>query len=109
MKTFAVLAVAALAFVLPASARIGETKEQCVARYGKAETLKDDSLMFTRAELSIIVEFYEGKADLVMFSKLSENTIDKEISNDEIQLILKANGGDAVWKPWKQSNFSINY
>ena len=83
MKTFAVLAVAALAFVLPASARIGETKEQCVARY--------------------------GKADLVMFSKLSENTIDKEISNDEIQLILKANGGDAVWKPWKQSNFSINY
>ncbi len=47
-----------------------------------------------------MVQFYEGKADSILFRKVEQNILDMpvEISPNEIQNLLKQNGGGKTWK-----------
>lgn len=81
-----------------ARARLGETLEQCTARYGApvAETAGRlqgaKSVSFSKAGIRVRVEFLEGKAAFVSFSKHGLS------SEDELQL-LDSNAGTQSWGP----------
>ncbi|MFZ4394181.1 MAG: hypothetical protein ACOYOU_00985 [Kiritimatiellia bacterium] len=102
MKTALRLFVA-IAVLLPAYsfARIGETPEQCKTRYGSPlSTNEIGGLLFRKGPLLFQVTFFEGKCDSIIFNKEEKNVLGKpaEMSDNEIVIILKANGGDRKWK-----------
>ena len=91
-----------LIFSMPAYARIGETQEQCKQRYGipvKVDSVQN-MMGFKKSGFFIIIQFHDGKADMIRFSKLEQNIlgIATEMSENEIETLLKANGS----KVWKQ-------
>jgi hypothetical protein len=57
-------------------------------------------LLFQKGGILIMVEFYNGKADMISFRKSKQNIlgIAEEFSDNEIQNLLKANGGTREWK-----------
>jgi len=82
-------------------ARIGETPEQCEKRYGKSFTLEENDFTYYRKSgLIIMVNFFEGKVDMIGFRKVEENIlgIAEELSDNEIQALLKVNGEKRLWK-----------
>jgi hypothetical protein len=90
-------------------ARIGETPQECAARYGQPiKTLQEDMLLYEKAGLGVIVTFYKGKADAIAYRKIAENALGKgeKISDNEIEFLLKSNSGDTPWK--KRSVISRN-
>jgi hypothetical protein len=90
-------------------ARIGETPQECAARYGQPiKTLQEDMLLYQKAGLGVIVTFYKGKADAIAYRKIAENALGKgeQISDNEIEFLLKSNSGDTPWK--KRSAISMN-
>jgi hypothetical protein len=89
-----------LAFATTATARIGETLAQCQTRYGKEIRTTDGLSIFIKAGFYIMVQFYEGKVDSILFRKVEQNIlgIPVEISPNEVQNLLKQNGGGQVWK-----------
>jgi len=94
----------AVMLFLPACvfARIGETPAQCETRYGKAFKTDTDSGMsfFRKGGFLIMVGFHQGKAGLVSYRKEETDILDnaKEMSDNEIETLLKANGGNKKWK-----------
>ncbi|MEI6634897.1 MAG: hypothetical protein WCP22_13925, partial [Chlamydiota bacterium] len=89
--------------------RIGETPEQCTSRYGESiKTGEDKSMIFKKSGLLIMVDFYDGKADMINFSKAQRNILGKaeKLSENEIQTLLKSNGADRTWK--KRDILSMN-
>ena len=90
-------------------ARIGETPQECAARYGQPiKTLQEDMLLYQKGGLGVIVTFYKGKADAIAYRKIAENALGKgdKISDNEIEFLLKSNSGDTPWK--KRSVISVN-
>lgn len=83
-----------------AHARIGETEQQIIARYGKS--IKDIPSKGAREKygafvfngFTIIVVFLDGVSQAESYSK----DRDGEFSNDEIAALLKANAPAASWK-----------
>ena len=89
-----------LALATTAPGRIGETLVQCQARYGKEIRGADGCFIFIKSGFYIMVHLYEGKADSILFRKVEQNILDipVEISPNEIQNLLKQNGGGKAWK-----------
>ena len=110
MKNWLVFSLIAILMMLSnkASARIGETLDQCKARYGEPVTVDGDTYTFMKNGLLVIVEFYENKVDLIGFRKAEENalSIAADMSDNEIQTILSANGNGNNWR--KREVISIN-
>jgi hypothetical protein len=96
--------VLGLVLLLPVRviARIGETPAQCEARYGKPikSFESTDSIGFRKAGLSVLVGFHEGKADMIVYEKDATDTSGEsnKMSDNEIETLLNANGGDKKWK-----------
>lgn len=80
-------------------ARIGETEKQCEERYGKPEeTDRDGSRkIYRKSDMVVLAHFHEGICDYIMFSKV-ERDEPKELSENERDLLLKANGAGNGWK-----------
>jgi hypothetical protein len=101
MKTLLIL-VASTLLSLPAHARIGETPEQCQARYGAA--IKADkaaqSILFSKAGLNVMTFFREGKCVRVGFWKSEVDILNSPLalSDAEKEALLDANGGGAKWR-----------
>lgn len=87
---------AGISLTLPARARLGETEEQCIARYGQpvAETTGllrgAKSVSFAKAGIRVRIEFVDDKAAFLSFSKYGLT------QNDELQL-LESNAASQVW------------
>ena len=90
-----------------AFARIGETIEQCNQRYGQCKQRygqpdkpTEQYVDFLKAPFKIIVHFYQGKADRVTYRMIEENDLGEgaDISDNEIEQLLKLNGADRQWK-----------
>jgi hypothetical protein len=83
-----------------AFARIGETLEQCKQRYGQPYKTTEQAVYFRKAPFHIAVIFYQGKAICVGYRMIEENALGKgtEISDNEIEQLLKFNGADRQWK-----------
>jgi hypothetical protein len=86
-------------------ARIGETKETCIARYGPAlkDAIDEDKDAYTvhqKAGFKIVINYWKGKAASIGFIKAEKDELDRsvEISEEEIQLILRNNNQGKDWK-----------
>lgn len=93
---FAVLAVSA------ADARIGESQEQCIARYGRPieKVNPGKMVIFMKEEFGIGVEFHHGKADKLVFVKMSGKIGGRfsiPMNDKEVMMLLAANGGGRKW------------
>lgn len=88
----ALLAAAALlATCIPSQARIGETMEQCIARYGPVVEHMGKDASFKPDPFTIIAEFENGKCVTLYISSK------EEITETQINVFLKANGGENTW------------
>ncbi|RYD38376.1 MAG: hypothetical protein EOP86_00975 [Verrucomicrobiaceae bacterium] len=80
----------------PARARLGETREECIARYGQpvAETTGllqgAQSVSFAKAGIRVRIEFIDGRAAYLSFSKAGLSP------DDELQL-LESNADGHLW------------
>lgn len=92
MKRLAVL-LAVLLVCQSASARIGETLEQCIARYGKPVHVHpvEDLVQFEKNEIKITVVFLRATCQAIMF----ESAISDELTDAQLKILLTANLGDS--------------
>jgi len=92
--------LAILTFATTATARIGETLAQCQVRYGKEIRTANGCSVFIKTGFYIMVQFYEGRADSILFRKVEQNILDipVEISLNEVHNLLRQNGGGQAWK-----------
>ena len=84
-----------------AYARIGETLQQCIERYGQPiKTTPEGMILFSKSGLYVFVHFFEEKADAIAFRKVEEDALQTpaEISQNEIDLLLSSNGQGHEWK-----------
>lgn len=92
-----------------ANARLGESIEQCKARYGEPKRISlDDKLtgvgIFSANDLTIKVHFRNGKADLVNYSPGEVSSIDLDIAKE----LLKRNGRDKEWEQLTKTEVVLN-
>jgi len=109
-----ILPLIALCFVFTSHclAHLGETYEECVARYGKPldppgppkkpDNLDCNSANFRLADLLIQITFWKGKAAYVAYSRWEWETGKKPkmvyIEWKDIERILEANRGSSSWE-----------
>jgi hypothetical protein len=97
MKRGLCLTLMTFSLGLPLQARIGETLEQCVGRYGpvmekRPATIagsEPESSVFSKASITIIAEFRDGLVWQISFRKAG-------LSAGEAEAILQANGS-GLW------------
>jgi len=98
--TFLIAPLAALLLTSPLSARLGETKEQIIKRYGEPEERDDEfsdrheSFLFSVSNYSILVTFLDGVSHGEFYTKLD----DEDFSETEISRLLEINGGGKEWE-----------
>jgi hypothetical protein len=89
-----------LALCHPAGARIGETLDQVLKRYGRCLqtfTANDGMVykLFHKGGLKILVHFYENKVDEISYGK------DTDIFDDELKALMQENApGQWVGSGW---------
>jgi hypothetical protein len=91
-------AIAAVALTTSSTlfARIGETEQECAARYGEpTKTLPNNSLLYEKSDLNIYIIFFNGKADAIAYGKIAKG---EQLSENEIEVLLKSNSGDVPWQ-----------
>jgi hypothetical protein len=87
------------AWATGADARLGETPEECAARYGEvvgefAPPVKDSDAQgvhYRKDGIDVKVEFRRGKAWSLTFAKV-------DMTDEQRELILQANSGAATWE-----------
>lgn len=102
MKTLLLPLVLCALLVSPALARVGETKAECEARYGKpAKTekyLSFDLYLYVKSGFVIAVMFDAERAGTVQYQhETGEEIIAPEITDAELEALLKANAGGSSW------------
>lgn len=82
--------------------RIGDTLEEEIARYGKPvhQEASEDFAMFRQAPYYITVHFHEKKTDAITYVKAGAAP-ENVFSGDEIERLLRINGGDRNWEESK--------
>jgi hypothetical protein len=98
MKTLALSALAMLLMIVPASARLGETLDECVTRYGpmierrpaKLAASDPEVMVFSKAGITVAVEFKNGKAWHLTFRKVG-------LGSNEVEAVIMANSGTSLW------------
>lgn len=113
-----ILPVAALALAFfPAllQARIGESFDQCTARYGRHVRLSDDGQVhvFEAGKFRIFIEFTGDKADEVIYRKIppGRDYVGKplQLSTGEIHSLLRNNFGGKEWNVAHPDLYTIAY
>ena len=85
-------------------ARIGETEQECAARYGEpTKKLPNNSFLYQKSDLNIFIIFSNGKADAIAYSKIAKG---QQLSENEIELLLTSNSGGIPWQ--KRAVISMN-
>lgn len=86
------MALGALAMTGVAQARIGETLEQCTARYGQLHKgSKEGQFFFMKEEMMVAITLHEGKCVGILFSSANNSLA-------AAQVLLEANRGNTTWK-----------
>lgn len=86
-----------MGFFLVVDARLGETFDQCVERYGslieRQGSAKNPQLVFAKDGITVGINFLGGKAAQISYSK------EKGCFEDaEVQQLLAVNSGGSKWK-----------
>ena len=83
---------------LPCLARLGETRDQCIARYGKPYGGDENQLIFEKEGIQIVVDFYKGRADYLAFANVyAPGTRAKPLTAEEVSQLLEKNRGNETW------------
>lgn len=98
LKLSALLLLATTSFATVAQARLGETVEQCMERYGPVIERRSavlaasdpETLVFSKSGVTIVVEYRESKAWLISYRKV------KMLAN-EVESLVSANAGEGPW------------
>jgi hypothetical protein len=98
MKCFALSVSLFLTVVTHASARLGETLDECVARYGpmierrapKLSSSDPEVMVFSKSSITVTVEFRQGKAWHLTYRKSA-------LTGIEVEAIVIANAGSGLW------------
>ena len=82
-----------------ASARIGETPEECAKRYGAGEKVDAVRTVYRQAGLNVMVTFWEGKAAMIFYSKIGKSPLGQPeaMSAAEQEAVLQSNSGGSKW------------
>ena len=79
-------------------ARIGETMDEAIMRYGEAVQHEivhsKEYYLFNQNGFNILAHFTEGKIDVIAYGKESG----EQLTSEEINTFLKANNGDQPMK-----------
>ncbi len=85
----------------PALARIGETREQCDARYGKPVEVRDGlhATIYNKAGLIIACVFHEDKCEYIEYATDKEAAGGRPltVSDTEKKVLMEANSNGSVW------------
>lgn len=103
MRKPLIIIAAVLAGAISAQARIYETYEQCVARYGApTKTMQSPEgpvVEFSKNRIHLTVMFYEKKAYLIIYQKDGKMPdSEQSFSYPELDTLFAANGSSRVWK-----------
>ena len=82
-------------------ARIGDTLEEAIERYGKPlhKASADEFAMFKEVSYYITAHFRDDKTDAITYVKVgSESSTKGAFSDDEIEMLLKINGNGQTWE-----------
>ena len=82
-------------------ARIGDTLEEAIERYGKPlhKASADEFAMFKEASYYITAHLHDGRTDAITYVKAgSESSTKGGFSDDEIEMLLKINGSGQTWE-----------
>ncbi len=83
----------------PVLARIGETPEQCEARYGAPYISKEEATYHNKAGFHVVCTYAQGKCAQITFTHTQDdNRRSTPLSEAEITTLLKANSGGKTWK-----------
>jgi hypothetical protein len=92
----AAIAVVGLTTSSTLFARIGETEQECAARYGESiKKLSNNSLLYQKSDLNIFITFFNGKADAIVYRRIANG---QQLSENEVEILLKSNSGGVPWK-----------
>lgn len=95
---------------LCASARLGETADECKSRYGTpvSRDAKINSFTYAKNGFTVMACFYNGKASFLSIEKSEKDDLGKpkEISKNEISSLLNANSNGKEWKELERSELS---
>lgn len=86
-----------------ATARIGETLQQCESRYGPSTALKIEAdtavYSFIKGPYSIAAIIWKGTVHNLMISKRdgAASGISRELTEAELETLLEANRGESPW------------
>ena len=93
-------------------ARIGETPQQCVMRYG--EPIKgqvgDEIMAFQKAGFYLMVEFFAGKCESISYRKVDPGPLDEgaDITAVEFETLRESNGNGAAWSQTNEGGAGKN-
>jgi len=108
-------AAAGLLAATTAQARIGETFDECTARYGRHVRISNDGVVhvFESGRFRIFVEFHDGQAEEVIYRKIPPDKdyvgAPVQLSTNEIHTLLKNNFGGAPWETTHPDLYTIDY
>ncbi len=99
---FFVVLFVILVVALPARARLGETEDQCIARYGTPTEILDAdkaqvpyrTLNFIKGNYNVGAAFIDGHCECLCIQR----TDNSDLSDNEIQILLDANSDGHTWK-----------
>jgi hypothetical protein len=97
---FGLLLTALLVLPWNAQCRIGETLDECKARYGNPVEAKKDTALFLKNAIYVSVHFADGRVDEISYSKRDPKDSKKSVrpSDAEVNILLRANAPDTSWE-----------
>lgn len=103
-----VFATVSLSLTMLSHGRIGETLKKCEARYGKVhkKDLNRGGYQFVKSEFTLTLNFFKGECDALSVSKVKSW---RDLSDNEIKLLMKANSLGHEWVKIRGLNPNIKY
>jgi hypothetical protein len=84
---------------LTTEARLHESLAECTRRYGEPTKVSEQEYMFKKAGITIRAFLFQGKVERLQFVRDPEQQrIAPGFTENEIEILKKANGGGKVWK-----------
>ena len=110
MKTLTAIIITFAALSTSSHARLGETLDQCIARYGEVHDTDDklEIYVFNKDGINIGIRFNAaGKADLINFA--SDNTRGSKLTVPEYKTLMQINLGEDLRERSIPGSTTIKY
>ena len=96
MKAISLTLLTLLCLALSTQARIGETLDDCIKRYGEPQRPQPKTLLFHKSDIAITCYFVDGLCVQLSYKKLDSAT---RLNEREVEILRIANG--TKWQVWQ--------